>query len=155
MDLSRLTYPSETYGYLNLYDQPVPGASMTISLYKTSTGAAYIMLNDWRFATAWPVGTFQHYVVAYDANGREGTQGEIVFATNLGEIQWLRPTEGQTLETRPTFQWSNVWPPEVQAVDFTYPNGYGYVEIEDRRNRKYGDDNNCQRQIPGEQKKQV
>ena len=95
------------------------GDTMLLTSYKLSTGQTMIGLTEWRIATAWPLGSSRFYVVAYDAMGHEGTAGPIVSHTNLGEIQLLRPTEGQVLETIPAFQWSNVWPSEIQPASGT------------------------------------
>lgn len=117
--------PDPNIAGFHVYDK-MPGESAfrlllsKVISYSLTSGN---LINVWlpgsggiRMATDWPLGTYESYVVAYDVEGKEGPAGEIATATNLGEIQWLRPTEGQILETYfPTFQWSNIWPEEIQT----------------------------------------
>jgi len=132
IELSRITYFYSTRGALPQdWDWGVlpqegnlatDGYFISGSVYKTSSGTISISLSEVRFpletglATAWPVGTSRYYVVAFDAEGREGRNGAMVTATILGEIPWVRPTEGQILERVPSLQWGNIVPSDFQPV---------------------------------------
>lgn len=128
-----------------VYDK-VPGESafrllQAVDLSQSSAGVILSssgnLVNVWlpwsggiRMATEWPLGVYESYIVAYDVQGQEGPASEIAYASNLGEIQWLRPTEGQVLGSYyPTFQWSNVWPLEIQTSGWSYPNNWGWTEM--------------------------
>ncbi|MBI3311930.1 MAG: hypothetical protein HYZ88_00165 [Candidatus Omnitrophica bacterium] len=117
--------------YTSTYFLSPEGYTMTLVSYKQASGETAVTLLEWRIATAWSRGTYRYAVVAYDAKGQEGPKGVVVSTTNLGEIQMLRPTEGQALERNPAFQWSNVWAdmPASVTSQMTYPTGYGRTEL--------------------------
>lgn len=103
------------------------GGTMTVRFYSISSSPT-IFLGEWRPASAWALGTYRHYVVAYDANGTEGSPGPVVSATSLREVQILRPKDGEVLELTPAFQWDNIWNTLTDAVQFDYP-GAAYIEV--------------------------
>lgn len=137
--------PDPSIAGFRVYDK-APGESafrllQTVDLSKASAGvilsSSGSLVNIWlpwsggtRVANQWPPGTYESYVAAFDAEGKEGPPGAMATAVNLGEIQWLRPTEGQVLGSYyPTFQWSNVWPLEIQTSGWSYPNNWGWTEM--------------------------
>ncbi|MBI4125236.1 MAG: hypothetical protein HY466_04825, partial [Deltaproteobacteria bacterium] len=116
--LANVTWHSSTYG-----------RDGSTSFYVGDDGAlvqvSAVFSGGIRAATDWPVGTYEAYVVAFDAEGKEGPRSVTCYATNLGEMQWLRPTEGQIIGTYyPKLEWSNIWPAEIRENG-----GWGWTEL--------------------------
>lgn len=131
IELSGITYFYNTrgalpqdwdWGTLSQEGNLAEGYFIWGTVHKTSSGTVTIFFSEARFpletglANAWLVGPYRYYVVAFDAEGREGNRGGIVSATILGEIPWVRPTEGQVLERVPSFQWVNIVPADPKPA---------------------------------------
>lgn len=71
-----------------------PYTGMALQLQRWGANAMAVHLWEFRHLDAWPVGTYEQYVAAYDAQGREGRSSPVAKCTYLGAGQMLLPTPG-------------------------------------------------------------